>query len=343
LTKAHADSHAPERGVVLLYHSVCELEFDPYLLAIRPARFAEHLELLSRRWRPISLREAVEEMNGGGLPERAVVVTFDDGYADNLHAAKPLLERYGVPATVYVTTGYLGGEREFWWDELVRILLSPGSVPEVLALGVNGTEHEWELGTAASYSIEDHARHRSWSTWEDAAADPTPRHRLLRSLHALLRVLSPAELDRCLDSVRRWAGCAPARRVTQPPLTDDELCRLADGDAIEIGAHTVSHAALSSCTPAEQEAEITVSRTRLEEILGRPVPSFSYPFGQRSDYGTEAVALVRRLGFEMACSAVPGAITRATDPYEIPRMMSLGGWEAGELDRQLELATGRRN
>ena len=72
-------------------------------------------------------------VSGGDVPSAGVVVTFDDGYADNFHNAKPLLERYEIPATVFVTTGYLQDQREFWWDELERILLQPGTLPRFFA------------------------------------------------------------------------------------------------------------------------------------------------------------------------------------------------------------------
>jgi peptidoglycan/xylan/chitin deacetylase (PgdA/CDA1 family) len=83
-----------------------------------------------------------------------VVVTFDDGYADNLHHAKPLLERYGIPATVFVTSDYIGQEHEFWGDKLERLLLQPGALPQTLQLQVNGTAYQWSLGEAAYFSEE---------------------------------------------------------------------------------------------------------------------------------------------------------------------------------------------
>ena len=110
------------RSLVLLYHRVAEAQTDPWDLCVSPAHFEEHLEVLRkfkrtrldqiapRRWRP------------------SVSITFDDGYADNLHAAARLLKRYDTPATFFIATGYVGGSREFWWDQLARIVFA--SEPE---------------------------------------------------------------------------------------------------------------------------------------------------------------------------------------------------------------------
>ena len=115
-------------GVLTLgYHRIAQVARDPYSTCVAPQHFEQHLAVLRQRACPISLGELVSGLERGKLPRRAVVLTFDDGYAETLSQAKPLLKHYQVPATVFVTTGYLG--REFWWDELDRIVWSPAVLP----------------------------------------------------------------------------------------------------------------------------------------------------------------------------------------------------------------------
>lgn len=107
-------------GIAILgYHRVSPDAHDPLGLSVGPAHFAEHLAVVKRLGQPMRLAEAAAAIPAGRLPERAIVFTFDDGYADNLHTVLPLLERHDVPATMFVTSGDRGGE--FWWDRLVRV------------------------------------------------------------------------------------------------------------------------------------------------------------------------------------------------------------------------------
>ncbi len=112
---------------ILLYHRVTEVPSDPWALSVTPDHFAGHLEILREYTRPISLQQLSQGLREGNLPDCSVVVTFDDGYADNLLNAKPLLERYDVPATVFLATGLVEHWREPWWDELEQLLLQPGN------------------------------------------------------------------------------------------------------------------------------------------------------------------------------------------------------------------------
>src|SRR5262245_38128283 len=111
------------RAVILMYHRIADVPLAPWSMCVAPEHFAAHLLMLRQYAIPMSLNQLAHAYHAGNLPQRAVAITFDDGYADNLHHAKPLLERYGIPATVFVTTGYVGSTREFWWDELERVLL----------------------------------------------------------------------------------------------------------------------------------------------------------------------------------------------------------------------------
>jgi peptidoglycan/xylan/chitin deacetylase (PgdA/CDA1 family) len=105
------------RGVILTYHRIAGPRHDPLLLDVSAANFDAQLSALSRTAAPLPLDEFESLRREGRLPERAVAVTFDDGYADNLHAAAPLLGRHEIPATMFVTAGMIGAERGFPWDE----------------------------------------------------------------------------------------------------------------------------------------------------------------------------------------------------------------------------------
>jgi peptidoglycan/xylan/chitin deacetylase (PgdA/CDA1 family) len=315
--------------LILLYHRVIELSSDPYLLGVTPQRFAEHLEVLRKHGRPMRLQQLVQALRDGNLPRRAVVVTFDDGYADNLYNAKPLLERHDTPATVFVTTCSVGRGREFWWDELARLFLQPGTLPEALHLNVGGNTSHWKLGEATTYSENECRRHRDWHYGKDN--EPSLRHRLFRSLYQKLVPLSEGERRHVLEALLAWAGTDSTVRPAHRPLSPDEVVRLAEGGLIEVGAHTVTHPALPSLPIAAQRDEVHGSKTQLEEIVGRAVTSFSYPYG---DYTAETAAIVQEAGFGSACSASDGIVRRGSDRFQLPRV-GIRDWDGDEFDRRL--------
>jgi peptidoglycan/xylan/chitin deacetylase (PgdA/CDA1 family) len=319
------------RALILLYHRVVELPFgDPYLLCVAPEHFAEHLEILRSYWRPLRLQQLVQALRAGNLPHRAVVVTFDDGYADNLHNAKPLLERYDIPATAFVTAGYIGGEREFWWDELERLLLQPGTLPGTLCLNVNGNSYQWALGEAAHYSEDDCRRHRCWKVGQKD--NPGPRQHLHRSLHQLLHALPEGERRKVLDELLAWAGIEPLGRPTHRTLLHDEVVHMAEDGLVEVGAHTVTHPVLATCPVTAQRDEIRRSKASLEDILGCEVTSFSYPHGS---YTPETVVLLREAGFTQACSSIADVVWQSTDGFQLPRRV-VKDWDGEAFARRLE-------
>jgi peptidoglycan/xylan/chitin deacetylase (PgdA/CDA1 family) len=317
-TARRARGRSDKKVLILLYHRVATVNSDPWALAVTPRHFAEHLEALRQCATPIKLHQLAEAAFDD-LPERSVIITFDDGYADNLYNAKPLLERYAIPATVFLSTGYIGYEREFWWDELDRLLLQPGTVPGTLHLSIGGKTYYWELGEAAHYSVDDSQRHRQWRIRKDA---PGARHQLYRSLCELLNPLPEGERQKVLNELLSWAGAEKGSRPTHRPLSLMEVVSLAKGELIDVGAHTVTHPALSTLPAASQRDEIQGSKTWLEEILDRPVNSFAYPYGGRSDYTEVTINMVREAGFATACSNFPGLTKRPTDPLQLPRVNS---------------------
>ena len=144
--------------------------------------------------------------------------------------------------------------------------------------------------------------------------------------------MNPADRRRVLAHLRAWAG-GPPPRPARRPLDVGELRALSGSPLVETGAHTVWHPALSALPPDEQRAEVEASKSALERWTGKPVYAFAYPFGGRPDYTPATVALLRGCGFAYACSAFDGAVTPATDRFQMPRlyMPDCGGGRFAEL------------
>ncbi len=262
------------RSVILLYHRITRLEPDPWSLCVTPEHFSEHLDVL-QKYRRVRLDRL--EPRSRWLSGLSVAVTFDDGYADNLHEAARLLERFDTPATFFIATGYIGGNREFWWDELERIVFS-------------------------------------------SDAPPAQRDQIYRELYAELQPLPQAARCLRLDSLAHYFGAARASRQSHRVLTARELQQLGEHRLAEIGAHTVTHPVLAAQPDAIQYAEVSNSKTWLEELLGRPVTSFSYPYGGRGHYSDAAVRAVREAGFKRACTTEARPVRESDPPHEWARL-----------------------
>ena len=314
--------------VILMYHRVADVGADPWSIAVSPANFAEHLQVLRRHCEPLPLGKMADLLRERRLPPRAVGLSFDDGYADNLHNAKPLCARYDVPGTVFVTTGTIGAAREFFWDELERILLEPGTLPRELVLQLGGRTHRWSLGDDAIYTAEACQRHRTQQVGDPA---PTRRHAVYAELYRLIDALPFAARELALDALRAWAQLPPSDRRLAHPMDADEIRSLADGRLVEVGAHGVTHRALSALPSREQAVEIRDSKRVLEEILGAPVAGFTYPHGR---LGEPTAQIAREAGFAYACSTVNRSIRPSADPYAIPRVF-VKNWNGEQFAKRL--------
>lgn len=320
-----------QRALVLMYHRVTEACPDLWDLCVAPKHFAEHLEVLEAQAHPLSLTELLVSLDKGRVHDRTVVVTFDDGYADNLHQAKPLLERQGIPATFFLSSGCIGRDREFWWDELERLLFQPGTLPETLHLEISGSRRGWDLGEAAHWSADDVLRHRGWKF---GAPLLSLRHGLFREIYQLLQPLPANEQWKVLEQIRTWANMKPAARPTHRTLSSREVIDLAQGGLVEIGSHTVTHPVLSALTIAAQREELERSKSDLEKLLNRTVTSFAYPYGGSHVYTTETVRAVRESGFQGACTTNEGIVHKGTDRFQLPRVMVFD-WDGETFAEQL--------
>ena len=150
-----------------MYHRVADPPLDPWGLCVAPDRFRDQLVALKAHRVVISLDELVDALEAGAVPPRATALTFDDGYSDNASTAKPLLEELGVPATMFLTTGSLGKDRPFWWDELATLVLA----------GRRAADFDFEVAgvrLAARWDAQD-SLPRDLKDWRTQAGTNAPR------------------------------------------------------------------------------------------------------------------------------------------------------------------------
>lgn len=292
--------------VVLAYHRVTHLRSDPHQLAVTPENFRAQMQVLRQRCRCVRLEEAwaVER-------RPAVAVTFDDGYADNLHQALPILTEAGIPATFFISTGQLGAAAEFWSDELEGLLLDAGGFPPEFVL------NDPEFG----------------GRWPSASREQ--RLRLHERLHRGLLQVGAARRESWLAQLGRWRGRGRPARAENRALSREELRQLAANALVTIGAHGVTHTPLALLSAVEQRRELTDSRRELEALLQREVGLFAYPFGGRGQFDRTTRRLCRDAGFRLAVTTLPGQVHRWSDPLRLPRQL-VRNWDAATFAARLE-------
>lgn len=230
---------------ILLYHRVADIHNDPYSLCVSIENFRQQVKFFKENFRIVPLVKLAQDIRAGKVQRNTIVITFDDGYADNLHNALPILEEFKVPATIFMTVGYINQNKHFYWDE---------NTP------------------------------------------PDDRGR---------------------------------------PMTLEETKQLSNSHLIEIGGHTMSHPKLSKLPEKEQLMEIANGKKRLEEFLNVPLLSFAYPFGGKDSFDEKTIELVKKAGFNYACSNIHEKVTNFSNIYALPRFL-VKNWDAEKLKREIK-------
>jgi peptidoglycan/xylan/chitin deacetylase (PgdA/CDA1 family) len=242
-----------------------------------------------KRWfNVLALEEAAIRLHRGSLPERALAITFDDGYEDNASLAAPILRDLGLPATFFVCPGFLDGGR-MWNDEVIEaIRCSRLGAVDLSAIGLSrpaiGTAEEKR---AAINSILKSIKHRDY---EDRA--------------------------RCVEVIVEAAG----GRAGPDLMMSRAQVRSLLASGIAVGGHTVTHPILSRISAHKAKAEIGEGKAQLEGITGERAGVFAYPNGMPGrDYGSEHVSMVRECGFSCAVSTAWGVAGVGGDLMQLPR------------------------
>lgn len=289
----------------LLYHRISSLNQDIFNIAISPSIFEEQMACLSKKYNIIRF----EDDWNSAVDGKNIVITFDDGYYDNYEVALPILKKYQVPATFFISTGYIGKSEEFWWDKLITLLTVKKQYPEQYHLKNELYDYIWQTD-----SVEK-------------------RLNMIKSMHTLLRLETYQIHSKWLGEIEKWADISYDEisniSLKNRSLSVEELQKMAQESLVTIGGHTVHHASLGGLSLQEQEKEIKESIDTLSTILKKNIEVFSYPFGGKCDYTQDTYSILKKYGVKKAATTESRQYNSMLDyKYEIPR------WTVNSIDTE---------
>ena len=301
--------------LILVYHRIARLARDPWSLCVSPDQFKEQLAVIQNQARPIRLCELRSHSKRSVFERPRVALTFDDGYADNLYEAEPLLRQSSVPATMFLVSGSIQLQREFWWDELERVVFEPAIRGRCLRLDLCDKNYEW---TAPLPDTDSVSKADPWQAWQGET--PTPAHEAYHRLYHFIFQLAPEERMKIMDDLAQWAGIDIVPRKSHRPLSTFEAAELARSPQIDVGVHTVTHPTLAKLDREHQAQEILDARSDIEYLTGSLSRLFAYPYGKRYHFNHDTIAILRENGFQYACVNEQGIATSSTDNLLLPRV-----------------------
>ncbi|NWF65646.1 MAG: polysaccharide deacetylase family protein [Chloroflexi bacterium] len=297
---------SPPTLTVLNYHRIADSAdptftlFKP-IVSATPEQFARQMDYVKDVYNVIDTKQLAAWLHGGGeLPPNPAIITFDDGYYDNLSNAYPILKERGLTAIIFLATSYIGSVNPFYWD--------------LAAYAFYHTKKD---------CVQTLSNLICWS-------DQISRDKAVNTWVVSVKKLLDEEKQRQLDILIHDLDVAiPENAFHGLHLSWEQARSMTDG-VIEFGAHTVTHPILTRVTFEQAAWEIFESKRRIEEEIGKPVNAFAYPNGGHADYSEAVCDLVRNSGCDMAFTLMPGPVSLGRvkkRPFEIPRVF-LGDWDS---------------
>lgn len=293
--------------LTLYYHRVNVSEPDYNLLCVSPTKFRQQMLYLKHNYQIVRFEDDWTQADSD-----AVVITFDDGYLDNLKYAVPILEELEIPATIFVSTGTIDQTRELWWDELEQILFSGDGFKNSFQLKDSEFQCQWDMSTLEY------------------------RKNCYMGLHYLMKnMINPEKREEWLKQLWMWRGQNRNVRESNLTVSSEDCKKLAESEVISIGAHTVSHPSLAALSLEEQEEEIRISIECLSQVLGKKITLFSYPFGvPEVDFNDDTVDICKKYGILKAASTEEALWNTAVNLYKIPRKV-VRDWGIYEFEKKI--------
>jgi peptidoglycan/xylan/chitin deacetylase (PgdA/CDA1 family) len=276
-----------DRLLVLGWHNVTGTYGFPSRPGAAQRGFAQQMKILARTAKVLPLQQALASLHAGErLPARAVALSFDDGYRDNLTIAAPILERLKLPATFFLVPRLLSGEVDAWWETI-----------------------GWAIECSSRSALQ----------WEDVQVTLGDRGSRQTAYSQLVRRLKRR------DQAAREQSMAELIERLQPTGQAPDLFMDWDGAhelvarGFDIQAHTCSHPVLALESRERQRRELSDSRQELEAKLGVAVSTIAYPHGGPQDYSAETLAAAEQAGYRWGVTTREGFANGSMTPLEVRR------------------------
>lgn len=312
----------------LMYHRIATCKMDPWQLTVSPGHFEQQLQILhkTRRVKPLSYLQRILESNENTTP--FILLTFDDGYADNFINVKPLLEKYELPATFFIPTKYIGQEQEFWWDELAFILLQKKVLPPLLTITTDDFSKQYDIKEETHISTSLIKLHEDWNVNLDA---PSKRARVYLDIWKMLSPLPFNHQDEIMRQIREWAEWDTIPREEYKVMAADHVNQLGNMGLFTIGAHTHSHPALPEHSKEFQAEEMVKNKEVLQQLTGTEVEALAYPSGRYNDV---TIGVAKNLGFKLAFTTNAQPLNGFPDPYQLGRYQ-VNDWPGTRFSKEI--------
>lgn len=280
-----AQSLTARQPRMLMYHRFTSAGSDPRVVGVSAERFDEQVAYIVRHHKPITVTQMIRGcFEAEKLPRHAIAITVDDGYEDFYRIAWPILRRYNVPATFYVTTGFVDGSLWLWPDQLRWIL---DNAPD--SAGSHSPFQDGHEAVSPPASAETKRQTFSHLIGYLLRIADEKKHAFLRNLAAHWGIRIP-------DKAPDWAGA-----VTWAQLAEMQA------EGLEVGGHTVTHPSLSQVSLEQARDEIVGARDAIVANLGDRARSFCYPNGTPEDFVAEQIPIIREAEFTGAVVAFADA------------------------------------
>jgi peptidoglycan/xylan/chitin deacetylase (PgdA/CDA1 family) len=282
------------KGVIILaYHRIVSPapkdDYNPILASASEKDFQDQMEYLSKNYNVISLERFLKyRQERSLLPRNCAIITFDDGYKDFYKTAYPILKRFSLPATVFISTGAVEKKIVFWWDEVTHI--------------INNTDKKsLDMKELGRYALNDEA--------DKAIA--------LTRVQQRLKLLDDKKKNKLIERLSIELGVS---QTGKKDYLDWEDIKEMSKNQISFGAHTVNHPILTNISLDRAKQEIVESKRLLEKKLRRRVSSFAYPNGTAPDFNDDIIRIVRETGFACAVTCIPAWCSQESDAFKLGRV-----------------------